>query len=175
MSLAGVGSTRSVPATLRLPRSQVCALPVYIAQAPGCSIGSGPCVVCGSSFRVFHKSADLDGPAFCDFPAQAAQAAQSLTRACTLPGCGAPSPPPCGPSLSFSCTGWVRLVSVLGDWSLAATLPADVNHRESQKVFGQKLGGCLQFGRGVPSLGPRLPLSPPPASCLWWGMGRSAG
>ena len=79
MSLAGVGSTRSVPSTLGLPRSQVCAFPVYIAQAPGCSIGSGPCVACGSSFRVFHKSADSDGPAFCAFPARAAQAAQSLT------------------------------------------------------------------------------------------------
>ena len=32
--------------------------------------------------------------------------------------------------------GWVCLVSVLGSWSLAATLPADVNHPESQEVFG---------------------------------------
>ena len=30
--------------------------PVYTAQAPGCSIWSGPCAVCGSSPRVFHKS-----------------------------------------------------------------------------------------------------------------------
>ena len=29
-----------------------------------------------------------------------------------------------------------RLVSLLGSWSLAATLPADVNHPGSQEVFG---------------------------------------
>ena len=33
-------------------------------------------------------------------------------------------------------TGLVRLVSLLGSWSLAATLPVDVNHPESQEVFG---------------------------------------
>ena len=37
----------------------VCAFPVYTAQAPGCSIWSGPCVECGSSFRVLHKSERL--------------------------------------------------------------------------------------------------------------------
>ena len=31
---------------------------------------------------------------------------------------------------------WVHLVSVLRSWSLAATLTADVNHPESQEVFG---------------------------------------
>ena len=34
-----------------------------------------------SGFRVFHKSTDLVGPAFCAFPARAAQAARSLTGA----------------------------------------------------------------------------------------------
>ena len=63
------------------PRSRVCALPVYTAQAPGCSIWSRPCIACGSSFRVFHKSAGSVGPAFCAFPARAAQAARSLTGA----------------------------------------------------------------------------------------------
>ena len=54
----------------------------------------------------------------------------------TLPGCGAPSPLRC-PSLSFRLgAGWVHLVSFLGSWSLAATLPADVNHPKSQEVFG---------------------------------------
>ena len=79
MSLACVGRTRRVPATLGLPRSRVCAFPVYTAQAPGCSIWSGPCVAWGSSFQVLHKSADLVGPAFRVFPGRAAQAARSLT------------------------------------------------------------------------------------------------
>ena len=81
MSLVCVGSTRRVPVTLGLPRSRVCAFPVYTAQAPGCSIWSGPCVACGSSFWVLHRSADSVGPAFCAFPAPAAQAARSLTGA----------------------------------------------------------------------------------------------
>ena len=41
------------------PHRGICAFPVYTAQAPSCSIWSGPCVECGSSFRVLHKSADL--------------------------------------------------------------------------------------------------------------------
>ena len=52
----------------------------------------------------------------------------------TLPRCGAPSPLR-GPSLGF-CTGPVRPVSILGSWPQAATLPADVDHPESQEVFG---------------------------------------
>ena len=61
------------------PCSRVCALPIYTVQAPGCSIWSGPCIACGSSFQVFHKSADSVGSAFCAFPGQTAQAARSLT------------------------------------------------------------------------------------------------
>ena len=53
----------------------------------------------------------------------------------TLPGYREPYPLR-GPSLSFPHAGWVRLVSVLRSWPLAATLPADVNHPESQEVFG---------------------------------------
>ena len=111
----------------------VCAFPIYTAQAPGCSIWSGPCVVGSSSFRVLHKSTDSFGPAFCAFPSQRSSGSRELDEH-TLPGSGVPSPLR-GPSL-FPRSGWVRLVSVLGSWSLAATLPADVNHPESQEVFG---------------------------------------
>ena len=31
---------------------------------------------------------------------------------------------------------WVRLLSFPGSWSLAVTLPVDVNHPESEEVFG---------------------------------------
>ena len=91
ISLACVGSTRRVPATLGLPRSRVCAFPVYTAQAPGCSRGSEPCVACGSSFRVFHKHADSVGPAFCAFPGGISSGGQELDEL-TLPRCGVPSP-----------------------------------------------------------------------------------
>ena len=72
------------------PHRDVCAFPVYTAQAPGCSIWSGPCVECGSSFRVFHRSADSVAPAFCAFPGLSSSGSQRLGR--TLPGCGAPFP-----------------------------------------------------------------------------------
>ena len=75
-----------------------------------------------SGFPVLHKDTDSVGPVFCAFPAGAVQAARS-----TLPGSSMPSPL-CGTSLSF----WVRLVSVLGSWTLAATLLADVDCPESQ-------------------------------------------
>ena len=81
------------------PHSRVCAFPVYTAQAPGCSIWSGPCLVCSSSFRVFHKSADSVGPAFCAFPSRSSLGSQEFDMR-TLPGCGAPYPLR-GPSLSF--------------------------------------------------------------------------
>ena len=40
------------------------------------------------------------------------------------------------PALVTTHAGEVRLVSLLGSWSLAATLPADVSHPESQEVSG---------------------------------------
>ena len=122
-----------------------CGFPIYTAQAPGCSIGSRPCVACGSSFWVLHKRADSVGPEFCAFPAQEAQAARSLTGTFSLRAVRLL--PSAGPA-SFSVrVGRVCLLSVLGSWSLAATLPMDVNHPDSQEVFGYKLAACLQFSR----------------------------
>ena len=132
-----VGSTRRVPATLGLPLlTGVCAFPVYTAQAPGCSIRGMPCIACGSSFWVLHKSVDLVAPAFCAFPGLSSSGSQELDGR-TLPGCGAPFPLR-GPSLGFcALVGCQRLEFVLRSWPLAATLPAaDVNHPESQEVFG---------------------------------------
>ena len=45
--------------------------------------------------------------------------------------------------------GWVCLVSVLGSWSLAATLLADVNHPESQEVFINWEPVCSLVGDAV--------------------------
>ena len=99
MSLACVGSTRSFPATLGLPPLGVCVCAFYIAQAPGCYIGSGLLVACGSSFGVLHKSTHLVGPTFCASPGLSSLGGQEFHE-CTLPGCSAPYPLS-GPSLSF--------------------------------------------------------------------------
>ena len=85
------------------PSLWVCAFPVYTAQAPSCSIWSGPCVACGSSFWVLHKSADSVGPAFCAFSSPSSSGSQELDES-TLPGCSAPSPLR-RPSLSFLAGG----------------------------------------------------------------------
>ena len=123
-----VGSTHRVPATLGLPPlTGVCAFPVYTAQAAGCSIWSVPCVACGSSFRVFHKSADSVGPAFFAFPSSSSSGSQELDG-CTLPRC-AFSPPQSQPQFPLRQLGACALC-------LAAILPADVDHPESQEVFG---------------------------------------
>ena len=81
------------------PTLGTCAFPIYTAQAPGCYIGSGLLVACGSSFGVLHKSTDLVGPAFCAFPGLSSSGGQEFHE-CALPGCGAPYPLS-GPSLSF--------------------------------------------------------------------------
>ena len=54
--------------------------PVYTAQAPGCSIWSGPCVEWSSNFRVLHKSADSVAPVFCVFPGLSDPGSQRLGR-----------------------------------------------------------------------------------------------
>ena len=51
---------------------------VYTAQSPGCSIWSGPCIECGSSFLVLYKSADSVVPAFCVFPSLSGSGSQRL-------------------------------------------------------------------------------------------------
>ena len=72
------------------PHRGVCAFLVYTAQAPGCSIWSGPCAECGSSFRVLDKSADSVAPAFCAFSGLSGSGSQRLVR--RLPGCDVPLP-----------------------------------------------------------------------------------
>ena len=154
------------------PRSRVCAFPVYTAQAPGCSIWSGPCAECGSSFRVLHKNSDSVGPAFCAFPRPSSSGRQELEGR-TLPSVVRllPSTVPAPASVSVPASvGCVHLVSNLGSWPLAVILLADVDHPESQEVFGYKLEACLQFGRGPISGAEFAPFpSPlPPASGGGW-------
>ena len=72
------------------PPRGVCAFPVYTAQAPGCSIWSGPCVECGFSLPVLHKSADSFAPAFCVFPGLSGPGSRRLGR--PLSRCGTPFP-----------------------------------------------------------------------------------
>ena len=116
------------------PYRGVCAFPVYTAQAPCCSMWSRPCLECGSSFPVLHKSADLVALAFCVFPGlsgsgiQAARGlgALSLGAARLFPPRPQRAPP----------VGCLWLAFVRRSWPLAATLlAADGDHPESQEFF----------------------------------------
>ena len=87
MSLACVGSTRSVPATVGLPPLTGVCFPCLHCSGSRLLKWALSCVhfpglsCSGSGFQVLHKGADSVGPAFCAFPTRAAQAARSLMSA----------------------------------------------------------------------------------------------
>ena len=88
--------------------------PVYTAQAPGCSIWSGPCVECSSSFPVLHKSSDSVAPAFCAFPGLSGSGSWGLRRplpsaapaSVSARACGVPGACVCSQELASSCDRW---------------------------------------------------------------------
>ena len=151
------------------PHSRVCAFPVYTALAPGCSIGSGPCVVCSSSFWVLHKDADLVGSVFCVFPGQSSSGTQELTGALSRVGC---TLSPLRPQPQFLC----RLVwCALCLFSGAALQPRPSrqmstiqNLRKSLVINWEPV--CSLVGEAV-SGAEFSPFPSPPASCLQRGMG----
>ena len=121
----------------------------------------------GSGSRALPKGADLVGPGFCALPRSGAWEARSPEVAGASYHLRRPS----------RWSGWQRApVSLLGSWSLAATLPKDVNRPESQEVLvsNQKPAHSLV---GNAFSGADLPLSCSgfclllPSLCL--GMGRS--
>ena len=128
------------------PAHSMCAFPVYIAQAPGCSAGEkfkvGPgfhvhfpgLSHSGSSSGVLHKGTDSVGPAFwacvlCPSQFWAAQATRCLASTYS-PGAVhlITSPVPAARFPGCAAASQMCLVSPLGSWSLAATLLMDVNY-----------------------------------------------
>ena len=142
-----------------------------LLRLPAALWGAGPALRVIPVFGYSTKVRTWLGLHFVPSPARAAQAARSL-KSTLCPGAERLIPSAIPASVSAR-SGWVHLVSVLGSWPLAAALPADVHHPESQKVFGSKLEACLQFGRGCRLWGRVCPFPLPPASCLWRGMSRS--
>ena len=107
ISLACVGRTRSVLATLGLPLLAACVLsPSTLLRLQAALQGVGPELRALSrpkllrfGFQVLHKSPDSVGPAFCAFPHWRSSGSQELDER-GLPRCSAPYPLQ-GPSLSF--------------------------------------------------------------------------
>ena len=166
------------------PGHSVCSSPVYTAQALGCSAGNclRQALGCvhfpglsrsGSGSQVLLKGADSVGPAFCDLPRSEQLRRPGAWRAQSPPGGGCVL----SPSLLLGFLGktcvpsQVCAVSLLGSWSLAATLLADVDHPESQEVLVSNKA-CLQFGRGCLSGAMIAPfwLRLPPPACLQRGL-----
>ena len=166
----------------------MCAFPVYTAQAPGYSAGNclRQALGCvhfpglsrsGSGSRVLSKGADSVGPV--PFPGPSSSGDHALGE-CTLlrwAVCLIASPVPATrfPWCTRVTPSQVCRMSLLGSWSLAATLPVDVNRPESQELLISN-GACLQFARGYLSgaaiapfwLWLCLPTPPPtpPTACL---------
>ena len=135
MSLACVGSTRSVPTTLGLPPLTGVCFPrlhcsgswlLYREQAPCCM---------RFQFSGTTQKRGLGWACVLCLPHQSSSGSQELDGS-TLPVWCAFSPPRSQPQFPSTPVGCVRLVSVLGSWPRAATLLANVDHPESQEVFG---------------------------------------
>ena len=90
----------------------------------------------GSESRVLHKDADSVEPAFCAIPQSDQLRRPDAWRVHTPQERCILSPPQSQPLGFWAHPSPVCHVSLLGSWSLAATLPADVNSPESQEVFG---------------------------------------
>ena len=109
--------------------------PATLLRLPAALYGAGPALravpVLGYSTKVQTQL----GLRFLPSPTRAAQAARSLTGALS-PGAVRFLPPWAQPQFPCAPVRCMHLVSVLGSWPLAATLPADVDHPESQEVFG---------------------------------------
>ena len=85
-----------------------------------------------SGFWVLHQDRLSWACVLC-FPHPSSSGSQELDG-CALPG--AVRLIPLQPQPQFPSAGRVGLVSVLGRWTLATTLPANVDHPESPEVIG---------------------------------------
>ena len=144
--LVCVGSTGSnVWATLGLPPLTACVLsPSTLLRHQVSLQGVGP-DLCALSrpkplkirFSGTPQKCRLGWACVLCLPWPSSSGNQELDE-CTLPRCSVPFPL-LSPGLTFqaccSCCS-VCLVSLLGSCFLTATLPVDVNHPESQEVFG---------------------------------------
>ena len=154
------------------PLTGVCAFPVYTAQAPGCSIGSVPCVACGSSFRVLHKSADSVAPVFCAFPGLSGSGSQELDG-CTLPGAAHPYPSTAPGSVSVGA-GRVPAACVCSQ-ELASRCDPPGGGCRQYRISGSlclETGGLFAVWEGMPSLGPEFATFPSPLPPTSSGDGR---
>ena len=161
------------------PHRGVCAFPIYTAQAPGCSIWSGQCIKCGSSFGSSTKAWIRLRLRVVSSPASAVQAARSLRAlspdmarlfplqraAQAARGLRALSPgavrlfPPW--RVAQAARGLALSPRARGAFSLRGP---STRRRSGLRKSLDRNRGLFAGWEGVASLGLSLPLSPPP--CL---------
>ena len=151
------------------PYRGVCAFPVCTARAPDCSTWSGPCVECGSSFRVLHKSAGSVVPAFCVFPGLSGSGSQRLAR--TLPRNGVPFPS--AAVVRGQPEGWVASPRVRRAFSLRG--PSARRRLGLRKSLDRTWGPVCRVGGGgfsgaefAPFSSPLPPSSSGDGAALLW-------
>ena len=134
MSLACVGSPRGIPATLGLPLLTGVCFPSTLLRLQVDLQGAGPELHALArpkplrfQFSGTPQKHRLGWACILCLPRQSSSDSQELDERLI---------PSVVPASVSPCAGPVHLVSVLGSWPLAATLPAGVNHPESQEVFG---------------------------------------
>ena len=145
------------------PRLQAVLSPSTLLRLPAALQGAGPELhalprpkALRSRFWVLHKDRLSWACVLC-FPRPSSSGSQELD------GCAVPRAVRLIPLRSqpqFPSAGLVGLVSVLGSWTLAATLPANVDRPNLRKSLVRSWKPVCRLV-GVPSLGPSLPLSSP--------------
>ena len=176
MSLACVGSTCSVPATLGLPPLAACVLPrlhcsgsrlLYRERALSCVYFPG-LSHSGSGFRVFRKDQTQLGLRFVPSWVGAGQAAGSLTSALS-PG-AVHLIPSRGPSLIFQacpsgapCVPFGKLISDCNPWRMSTIQNLRNSLVRSWKPVCSLVGGAVSGAEFAP-----LPSPLPPASGRGW-------
>ena len=141
------------------PPSWLCAFPVYTAQAPGCSIWALSCL--WFQFSGTPQKHGLAWACVLCLPHPSSSGRQELDGR-TLPGRCALSPLWFRPQFLCVPGGCPSLVS----FQVASSLDSPSGCRPS-RISGSlwlETAGLFAVWQGVPSLGPSLPLSPPP--CL---------
>ena len=145
------------------PYGGVCAFPVYPAQAPGCSIWSGPCVDAVPVFGSSTKARIRLRLRFVPSPASAVQAARGVGALSPMRRAVSLAPARAAGRVPAACFCLEELAS-----------SRDPPRRRILRKSLDRTRGLFAGWEGVASLGLSLPLSPPPASYLQRGRGGSS-
>ena len=179
ISLACVGSTRSVPATVCLPPLTVCVLSLSTLlrlqvdlQEAGPELCALPrCKPLRFRFLGTPQRHRLSWTFVLCLPHWRCSASQELDE-CTLSRCSAPYPL-CGPSLSFQAHQSSAPCVSSGELISSCDLPGGCQPSRISGSLWLETGSLFAVWWGCRLWGRVCPFPLPSVSCLWQGMGRS--